>query len=66
MVTDQLRDGYDVVVFGGGAAGLSGALMLARARRPVVVIDAGAQGRLSVSHAPVIVTMTATTVPSAP
>lgn len=42
MVTDQLRDGYDVVVLGGGAAGLSGALMLARARRSVVVIDAGA------------------------
>jgi thioredoxin reductase len=42
VVTDQLRDGYDVVVFGGGAAGLSGALMLARARRSVVVIDAGA------------------------
>ncbi|MEU4704200.1 NAD(P)/FAD-dependent oxidoreductase [Nonomuraea dietziae] len=42
MVTDQLKDGYDVVVFGGGAAGLSGALMLARARRAVAVIDAGA------------------------
>ncbi|MEU4546821.1 NAD(P)/FAD-dependent oxidoreductase [Nonomuraea dietziae] len=42
MVTDQLNDGYDVVVFGGGAAGLSGALMLARARRTVAVIDAGA------------------------
>src|ERR671910_992955 len=41
-VTDQLRDGYDVVVVGGGAAGLSGALTLARARRSVVVIDAGA------------------------
>src|SRR5499427_2313817 len=38
---DQLRDGYDVVVIGGGAAGLSGALMLARSRRSVVVIDAG-------------------------
>jgi thioredoxin reductase len=42
MVTDQLRDDYDVVVVGGGAAGLSGALMLARARRSVVAIDAGA------------------------
>jgi thioredoxin reductase len=42
VVTDQLSDGYDVVVVGGGAAGLSGALMLARARRSVVVIDAGA------------------------
>ncbi|WP_196942673.1 NAD(P)/FAD-dependent oxidoreductase [Streptomyces sclerotialus] len=41
-VTDALRDSYDVVVVGGGAAGLNGALMLARARRSVVVIDAGA------------------------
>ncbi|MDQ4104176.1 MAG: FAD-dependent oxidoreductase, partial [Actinomycetota bacterium] len=40
-VTDELKDGYDVVVVGGGAAGLSGALILARARRSVVVIDAG-------------------------
>lgn len=37
-MTDQLKD---VVVIGGGAAGLSGALMLGRARRSVVVIDAG-------------------------
>ncbi|WP_171064166.1 NAD(P)/FAD-dependent oxidoreductase [Actinomadura soli] len=40
-MTDRLRDGYDVVVVGGGAAGLNGALMLARARRSVVVVDAG-------------------------
>ena len=40
-MTDQLRDSYDVVVAGGGAAGLNGALMLARSQRTVVVIDAG-------------------------
>ncbi|MEU8547592.1 bifunctional NAD(P)/FAD-dependent oxidoreductase/class I SAM-dependent methyltransferase [Streptomyces roseoverticillatus] len=32
---------FDVAVLGGGAAGLSGALTLGRARRSVVVVDAG-------------------------
>ena len=41
-MTDRLEDSYDVVVLGGGAAGLNGAMMLARSRRRVAVIDAGA------------------------
>lgn len=32
---------FDVVVIGGGAAGLSGALMLTRSRRSVAVVDGG-------------------------
>jgi thioredoxin reductase len=35
-------DDYDVIVIGGGAAGLSGAMCLGRARRSVLVLDAGA------------------------
>ncbi len=38
---DQLESAYDVVVVGGGAAGLSAGLMLGRARRSVLVVDAG-------------------------
>ena len=40
-MSDQLMDTYDVIVIGGGAAGLNGALLLARSRRSVVVIDTG-------------------------
>lgn len=35
------RKQYDVVIVGGGAAGLSAAVMLGRARRSVAVVDAG-------------------------
>lgn len=41
-MTENLRNDYDAVVIGGGAAGLNGALMLARSRRTVLVVDAGA------------------------
>jgi thioredoxin reductase/SAM-dependent methyltransferase len=41
---------YDVAVIGGGAAGLSGALALARARRSVLVIDAGEPRNARAGH----------------
>ena len=41
---------YDVAVIGGSAAGLSAALVLARARRTVIVIDSGSPRNAPASH----------------
>jgi thioredoxin reductase len=41
---------YDVVVVGSGAAGLSGAVALARSRRSVLVIDAGDPRNAAAGH----------------
>jgi thioredoxin reductase len=41
---------YDVVVIGGGAAGLSGALALSRARRSVLVVDDGTPRNARAGH----------------
>ena len=41
---------YDVAIVGGGAAGLSAALVLGRARRRVVLIDAGQPRNAPAAH----------------
>lgn len=48
--SDEYGDRYDVVVAGGGAAGLSAALVLSRARRRVLVVDAGAPRNAPAQH----------------
>src|SRR6185503_16115235 len=45
-----MNESYDVVIVGGGAAGLSAALTLSRARRSVLVIDAGAPRNAPAGH----------------
>lgn len=45
-----MNDRYDVVVIGGGAAGLGGALSLSRARRSVLVVDSGAPRNAPAAH----------------
>jgi thioredoxin reductase len=41
---------FDVIIIGGGAAGLSAALVLTRARRSVLVIDSGTPRNLPAAH----------------
>ena len=43
-------DRFDVFVIGGGAAGLSAALVLGRARRAVAVVDAGRPRNAPAAH----------------
>ena len=38
---DSYSDSYDVIVVGGSFAGMSGAMQLARARRRILIVDAG-------------------------
>lgn len=42
---------YDVIIIGGGAAGLSAAVTLARARRRILVVDAGSPRNAPAAHA---------------
>src|SRR5262249_19236317 len=49
-VNDMDNTINDVVIIGGGAAGLSAALVLGRARRRVVIVDAGAPRNPPAAH----------------
>ncbi|HXB50403.1 MAG TPA: NAD(P)/FAD-dependent oxidoreductase [Streptosporangiaceae bacterium] len=45
-----MNNSYDIVVVGGGAAGLAGATALARSRRSVLVVDAGEPRNTPAAH----------------
>jgi thioredoxin reductase len=46
----DINESYDVVVVGGGAAGLNAALVLGRSRRSVLVVDAGEPRNARAGH----------------
>ena len=45
-----MKEKYDVVIVGGGAAGLSAGLALSRARRSVLIVDAGSPRNAPAGH----------------
>ncbi|MEU2299855.1 NAD(P)/FAD-dependent oxidoreductase [Streptomyces antibioticus] len=47
---DEADETYEVIVIGGGAAGLSAALVLGRARRRTLVVDAGEPRNAPAAH----------------
>jgi hypothetical protein len=49
-VDELMRESYDVVVVGGAAGGLNAALVLARSRRRVAVVDAGEPRNAPAAH----------------
>ncbi|MFL5999118.1 MAG: NAD(P)/FAD-dependent oxidoreductase [Streptomyces sp.] len=49
-MTETYDETYEVIVIGGGAAGLSAALVLGRARRRTLVVDAGAPRNAPAAH----------------
>ncbi|MEU6141038.1 NAD(P)/FAD-dependent oxidoreductase [Streptomyces sp. NPDC047081] len=50
MTETPLTEKYEVIVVGGGAAGLSAALVLGRARRRTLVVDAGEPRNAPAAH----------------